>query len=226
VLVHKDDLTSTPGELLDHDDLIGRAAGQAGRSGDPNDCKRPCRRQIASTIQGGPIEAGATHPVIDEHTARGDVIAGRFGGLQEEVYLAGDGFFAFLLIGGYPSLKGGTLPEPLIRRVGRISRWGTEFRTVDGCGCRCACRHRSMACHTRAFPFRQGTLTPRISSARGGPSDTRGLPPVRVLVLCQSRCFSLAERRQVGTHTCGSWAGGHDGPRGGGSRQTSGVFGL
>ncbi len=26
-LVHKDDLTSTPGELLDHDDLIGIAAG-------------------------------------------------------------------------------------------------------------------------------------------------------------------------------------------------------
>jgi hypothetical protein len=46
-LVRKDDFTPTPGKLLDQDDLIGIAAGQAIRGCNQNDLKRPFRGQIA-----------------------------------------------------------------------------------------------------------------------------------------------------------------------------------
>src|SRR5712691_6819756 len=60
-----------------------------------------------------------------------------------------------------------------------------------------------MARHTRSLPSRHGTLTQRISSARGGPSDAIGLPPVCTLVIRHDRCVSLAERGPLCTGTAG-----------------------
>jgi hypothetical protein len=138
----------------------------------------------------------------------------RGGGLIEQVYLAGDGFFALLFLGGDSSIQGGTLQELLARRVGLISHSGAEFGAVAGCGRRCVCRKSSMACHTRSVPSRQGTLTQSMSSARGGPSDAIGLPPVRVLILGHRLGCSLAKRRPVYTRTCGSWVGATMAPEG------------
>src|SRR5919204_5620696 len=71
-----------------------------------------------------------------------------------------------------------------------------------------------MACHTRSFPSRHGTLTQRMSSVRGGPSDAIGLPPVRVLIIGHRLGLSLAERRPLCTRPCGSWAGAAMAPEG------------
>src|SRR6266446_6211979 len=60
-----------------------------------------------------------------------------------------------------------------------------------------------MACHTRSLPSRHGTLTQRIASACGGPSDAIGLPPVCMRVIPHDRCLSLAERRPWCTSTGG-----------------------
>jgi hypothetical protein len=213
-LVRKDDFTASPGELLDEDPLIGRAAGQAIRGRDQHDLDRPVGCQIASTIQRGPSEAGATDPVSDQDTAGGDVLPMRGGGLIEQVDLAGDGCFARLLLGGDSSIQGGTLQEPLARRVGLISHAGAECGAGDGCGRRCVGRQRSMAGPTRSLPSRQGTLPQRMSSARGGPSEAIGLPPGRVLSIGHRLGCSLAERRPVYTRTCGSWVGAAMAPEG------------
>ena len=108
----------------------------------------------------------------------GDSIAMRFGGLIEEVYLAGNGFFAFLFLGGDPGIQGGALQERPACWGGRVSRWESECGTVAR-GCRrCSCLNSSMACHTRSFPSRHGTLMQRISSVAGATSDAICLPPV------------------------------------------------
>jgi 5-methylcytosine-specific restriction endonuclease McrA len=78
---------------------------------------------------------------------------------------------------------------------------------VGCCGCSGPCRNSSVARHTHALPLRQGTLTHRISWARGGSSAAIGLPPVRVRVIRYDLCRSLPERQPLYTRTGGSGAG-------------------
>jgi len=67
-----------------------------------------------------------------------------------------------------------------------------------------------------SFPSRQGTLTQRMSSARGGPSDAIG-PPSCARADHRSSSGLLSSRETTSLHAppVGKLGGGHDGPRGG-----------
>ena len=127
-------------------------------------------------------------------------------GLLEQVHLARDGFLPLLFVSRHARIQSGSAQEPSARLLARVSGWDTGRGALRGCWCRCACRNTLIACHIRSLPSRHGTLTQRISSARGGPSDAIGLPPVRVLVIRHDRCLFLAERRPLCTRTGASWA--------------------
>jgi len=105
-LMHEDDLTPPSGQLLDQNDLIGIAAGEAVRGRDQHDLKGAFGREIAQPLEGGPIQARPTDPVIDEDVARQDLIAVGRCRLLEQVHLTRDGFLPFLFLRGHTGIQG------------------------------------------------------------------------------------------------------------------------
>ena len=213
-LMHEDDPTPTPGPLFAQDHLIRITAGEPVRGRDQHDRKGACSGELASPLQGWSIQACPTDAVIPAHVPREHRLVVGLRGLLEQVSRARDGFLPLVLVSRHARLQSAPFQEPSARLLARVSGCDPGRGALRCCWCRWACHKTWMACHRRALPSRHGTLTQRLSSARGGPSDAIGLPPVRVLVIRHARGLSRAERRPLCTRTGGRWAGATRAPEG------------
>ena len=93
-------------ELLQQQDLVGVAAGEAVRRVDVEGVDARQGDQVAQALQGGADQAGAAVAVVDEQPVVGDGVAVPGGARRQLAQLAVDGVPLSLLVGGDPGVDG------------------------------------------------------------------------------------------------------------------------
>jgi len=165
-LLEELDDAAGPLQLLQDDHLVGVGARQAVRRRCQQDRDPALGRQVAQPIQRRPVQVGAAAAVVHELPLRRHVVAPLLRGPAPGGQLAGDGLLLLLLARGRPRVERRAGQAPRARRplvTGAAVRGAA--RGADGGRSR---RTSSIARHTRSFPSRHATRTPRTSPMAAG----------------------------------------------------------